>query len=229
MIENILNNKRYIGYNKNTLEKRFKQPCSSSYPVGIAIRKYGKDKFSISLLEESLSIEEAVDKEIKYISEYGTFGQGYNCSIGGERKAPIVNLTSHKSKEFSHKMKIQATNQHNNPIKKQKHIEGIREYWKNLPEDLKNKRIKIARDNGKKNIFAWNKGKKFPGSGMVGAKNPNSKNYKVFFPDGKIKTIKSLKTFCESNNLTYRNALYVLEGKQKHHKNFRFARLENHS
>lgn len=35
------------------------------------------------------------------------------------------------------------------------------------------------------------------------------------------------KTYCEANGLTYRNAQGVLEGKQAHHKNYKFARLEN--
>jgi len=57
--------------------------------------------------------------------------------------------------------------------------------------------------------------------------NPMAKTYLVTKPDGTIEIIKSLKTYCEANRLTYRNAQGVLEGKQAHHKNYRFARLEN--
>lgn len=229
LIENILNQKKYVGFTKNNIKKRFKQHMSSTRPIGIAIRKYGKDNFSIKLLQVCGNIDDAIFCEKKYIAEYRTYGcgLGYNCSVGGEQCAPIVNRDVWQSKSFKNKVKTNAIKQHNDPITKQRHLDGIQKYWKSLDEVAKLIKVNTARNNGKKSTVAWNKGNKFPGTGMGGDKNPMAKNYVVFHPCGKQEIITCLETFCKINKLTSRNVYYVLEGKQKHHKNFRFARLEN--
>ena len=230
MIENKTNNKRYIGFTKNTIEKRFKQHMVSKKPIGVALRKHGSDNFSVKLIEVCDSIEDAISCEKKYIAEYKTYGcgLGYNCSIGGERCAPIVNRDVWQSESFKNKVKTNAIKQHNDPITKKRHIDGIRKYWSSLDEANKSIKINTAINNGKKSTVAWNKGMKQPESGMKGEKNPMAKTYIVFYPDGKEETIKCLNTFCENNDLCPRCVYKMLEGKQANHKGFRFARLETH-
>lgn len=229
LIENILNNKKYVGFTKHNIEKRFKQHLYSKKPIGVAIRKYGISNFSIKLLKACKNIEDAILNEKMYILEYKTYGHGlgYNCSEGGERCAPIVNKDIYQTKNFKNKVKNNALKQHSNPITKQRHVDGIRNYWKSLNEEEKKIKIKTAQKNGKKSIVGWNKGRKFPGTGLSGEKNPMAKKYMVFYPCGKQEIINCLETFCRNNKLTSRNVHYVLKGKQKHHKNFKFARLEN--
>lgn len=229
IVENTINHKKYIGYTSQSLKKRFSQHASSKKPIGNAIKKYGKSHFTISLIEMCDTMDSALEQEKKWISYHKSFEEGYNCSRGGESSPKVRNKMAHSSPEFKDKVRKNAINQHSDPSKKETHIQGIRKYWNNLTEDEKNIRRKIAIENGKKSTIAWNKGRKFPGTGMTGDKHPMSKHYRVWFPDGTEITIYCLSSFCKKNSLTYRCACGVLEGKQKHHKGFRFARLENHS
>lgn len=228
IITNGINGKQYIGYTGKSIDKRFKEHTRSQRPIGKAIRKHGVENFSIALLDESDSKEDALLLEMKYIVDYETRSRGYNCSKGGDINHPIYNQKIQKSKDFSDRMKTQANNQHNDPIKKQNHADGIKKYWISLDEETKKEKIEIARRNGKKSVVAWNKGLKQPESGMKGDKNPMAKTYIVFYPDGKEEIIKCLNTFCKNNNLCSRCVYKMLEGKQANHKGFRFARLDNH-
>lgn len=226
LIENEVNNKKYVGYTKNPLHKRFYQHTKSEKPIGKAIRLYGKEKFKITLLHECLDKTTALEIEKQFILHHGSYGNGYNCSAGGETAPPVKDNSIYKTKKFSEKVRRNAIKQHLNPITKQAHVDGIRNFWKNISEDHKKKRAEISIKNGKQSKVAWNKGKKFPNSGLKGEKNPMSKKYSVWYPNGEYEIIFCLKLFCEKNCLCYRNALYVVEGKQRHHKGFRFARLE---
>lgn len=87
-IENDINNKIYIGKTEFSLEKRFSEHCrdalrdtKSHRPLYAAIRKYGKEHFHISLLEETDFPEE---RERYWIEKLGSFKDGYNATIGGD-------------------------------------------------------------------------------------------------------------------------------------------------
>lgn len=88
-ITNKINNKIYIGKTERSIEERWKEHCSHikvypNIPLYRAISKYGKDNFSIEIIEEcdNISIDE---REIYWINYYNTYlGEGYNCTGGGE-------------------------------------------------------------------------------------------------------------------------------------------------
>lgn len=87
-IENDINNKIYIGKTEFSLEKRFSEHCrdalcdtKSHRPLYAAIRKYGKEHFHISLLEETDFPEE---RERYWIEKLGSFKYGYNATTGGD-------------------------------------------------------------------------------------------------------------------------------------------------
>ena len=229
LIENNINDKKYVGYTKNGLKKRFYQHSKSNKVIGTAIRFHGIDNFSIKTLDMCDTLDEAVKLEIQRITEFDTFKTGYNCSRGGETHPTVHNKAPYKTKEFSEKCRERALEQYKDPEKKKNHIEGIKHYWKTLDSKKFEIRKNIAIENGKKSDGSTRRGKKFPGTGLGGEKNPMAKKYKVIFPDGTEKIIMCLLSFCKLYALTYRNAQGVLEGKQKHHKGFKFARLENHS
>ena len=70
VITNKINGKQYVGKTINTIEERFKQHLRDSNKVTLeqrplykAIKKYGKENFSVSLLEEC-SFKELSVKEI---------------------------------------------------------------------------------------------------------------------------------------------------------------------
>lgn len=88
-IKNNINNKLYIGKTERSIEERWNEHCrhASLYPnipLYKAILKYGKDNFSITLLEECNN--QIIDeREIYWINYYNTYtGDGYNCTGGGE-------------------------------------------------------------------------------------------------------------------------------------------------
>lgn len=88
-ITNNINNKAYIGCSVD-IEKRFQQHRNykrgTNEPNKIlyhAFDKYGLNNFTFEVLEQCTK-EELIEKEISYIKMFGTYGKGYNGSIGGD-------------------------------------------------------------------------------------------------------------------------------------------------
>jgi len=86
-IENIVNHKIYIGQTINP-QKRWKEHLTSAkinnnnYAIHQAIRKYGEENFSFSVLEWTDNFNE---KEKELIKKYNSkVPHGYNISSGGE-------------------------------------------------------------------------------------------------------------------------------------------------
>jgi group I intron endonuclease len=85
LIINLENLKKYIGITKYSLEERFYQHIKRGFLLTEAIKKYGKEKFSIELIEEVESPERAYELEIFYIKKYNTKAPfGYNLTDGGD-------------------------------------------------------------------------------------------------------------------------------------------------
>lgn len=91
-ITNTINNKVYIGKTSYTVEKRFQQHCKDSKKLALkdrplyrAFNKYGIENFTVETIEE-VSEEESSTREIYWINQYGSYGNGYNATLGGEGK-----------------------------------------------------------------------------------------------------------------------------------------------
>lgn len=91
LIENKINNKKYIGKTYLTIEERWKQHCKDALritmehrPLYEAIKKYGIENFIISELEYCENCEE---REKYWISYYNSYHEGYNATLGGDGKA----------------------------------------------------------------------------------------------------------------------------------------------
>lgn len=86
-ILNKVNGKFYIGQS-NDIERRWKEHCSpsrykiSNIPLEWAIHKYGKDSFSLEVLQEC-SLEQLNDLETYWIKKTEAVQKGYNCNTGG--------------------------------------------------------------------------------------------------------------------------------------------------
>lgn len=104
LITNKINGKGYIGQTSKDIIKRWKQHLSHSKYEDThlynAMRKYGIDNFSICELDKvkcntTQELNDLLNKlEIKYISSYDTYKNGYNLTIGGGNsskkcKAPV--------------------------------------------------------------------------------------------------------------------------------------------
>lgn len=103
-ITNKLNGKIYIGQTLKSLEERFQKHCwktteKDKYHMNMAIkkaiRKYGKENFTIELIEEVN--QELLDvREIYWISFYDSYNKGYNCTLGGKNGATRKNKLTWK-------------------------------------------------------------------------------------------------------------------------------------
>lgn len=90
-ISNDINDKLYIGKTTHaTLEERLKEHFKDSQkelkekrPLYSAIKKYGKEHFFISLVEEC-DIEILSKREEYWINYYNSYYNGYNATLGGE-------------------------------------------------------------------------------------------------------------------------------------------------
>lgn len=89
-ITNIVNKKQYIGRTMQTFKKRMlghlydAQIKNSMYAIHCAIRKYGEESFTASILEICKSFDELREKEVHYIKLHDSFLNGYNMTLGGE-------------------------------------------------------------------------------------------------------------------------------------------------
>lgn len=85
-ITNLINGKSYIGQTSRPLKARWKEHKTGNYQrqvVDTAIRKYGKENFSIETLEECPN-EELDDRERYWVAYYNTYHDGYNNTEGGQ-------------------------------------------------------------------------------------------------------------------------------------------------
>ena len=88
MIENQINNKKYIGQTTKPLKERIKQHlqrCNKNVNLHLynSIRKYGFENFKVTVLKDNIPVEELDRWECYFIGKYNTFNEGYNNTIGG--------------------------------------------------------------------------------------------------------------------------------------------------
>lgn len=94
MIENKINHKKYVGQSVNIIARWQAHRCSAENPtaqdaytaIHKAIRKYGKDNFIYSIIEEC-EPNLLDEREVYWIKYYNTYeGEGYNMTPGGENR-----------------------------------------------------------------------------------------------------------------------------------------------
>ena len=92
LIKNNINGKCYVGKTLKSPRERFSEhlydaykPTEENRPLYRAIKKYGKDNFSLHVLEECTD-GLASEREIWYIKKLKTYAHGYNATIGGDGK-----------------------------------------------------------------------------------------------------------------------------------------------
>ena len=192
MIENIINNKKYIGQSINIFKRKnqhFNNALNGSKKCCVlynAIRKYGEDKFKFSILEEC-SIEELNEKEKLWIKNLNTIEpNGYNLLDGGGEKTKVHESTKEKISKFQKGRK--KTKEEIDKIKA-----GVqRKYNSGWVSPNKGKKLKgkvldnlIKRNKSRKGISAWNKG--IPFSEESKNKMSESRKGKVLTQDTKNK------------------------------------------
>jgi len=129
-ITNILDGKFYIGKTIGNPYKRFERHCrrSSRCPKLLAaIKKHGRENFTLNIIDEATTHDELNNKEIYWINCLDAIANGYNLTKGGdggmlsnETKQKLSNLRLGKTipEIVKLKMSIDRTGSKNSNSKK---------------------------------------------------------------------------------------------------------------
>lgn len=204
LITNKINGKLYVGQTHFTLEKRFQRHCWKSahvvMPIANAIKKYGKENFTIEELCQCSTQKELDNMEIYWANKLSTFcPNGYNLKVGR-----ASGITSEETKE-----KISLANKGRKFS--DEHIENLSKShmgWKPTNETKQKWR----------NCF---QGKKQKPEHIKKRIDGLKRVYHLLSPDNiKIK-IKNMKQFCIDNNLSPSKMSEVINERKLHHKKWK--------
>ena len=148
---NKLNKKMYIGMTIRPLQERIKDHYNETIykqtKFGNALRKYDKDIFEWSIIDQANSVEELSELEIKYIKQFNTYkGEGYNSSPGGNGNFFVTDETKEKlryEKSQDHREKIAETLRGVKHTDERRHNQSVAHLGKPLSEENK-KNISLA-------------------------------------------------------------------------------------
>jgi len=122
LITNLVNGNRYVGQTIRKVSWRWTQHIYNSnffnYPLYKSIKKYGREKFKLTILETTNDLNLLNDLEVKHIREQQSFIDwkrgGYNLNTGGGMKIVVSNQTKQKLSKL-HKG-IPKTTEHNRKV-----------------------------------------------------------------------------------------------------------------
>ena len=102
---NLINGMVYIGQTRQTLEQRdykHQTQLNDNTYFHRAIKKYGRENFSLELVEDNIPLNELDEKEkyyIDYFESFYTTGKGYNLTQGGQWGSGTQKLTIAQANE----------------------------------------------------------------------------------------------------------------------------------
>ena len=115
VITNKLNGMEYIGITSRTIKKRYQEHLNTnnSQYIHRAMRKYGKNNFSVKQIVEMKSWKEICEWEIEMILTRDTLApNGYNETMGGEGTCGVI-YTKEQRIKISKRMKEAFAIDHN--------------------------------------------------------------------------------------------------------------------
>jgi len=247
--KNIVNEKRYIGKTKKSLEIRKRQHINASAYIKTAfyhaIRKYGIDSFVWSALYECEDNNKLNKAERQFIKHFNSFGaNGYNMTSGGE-DSPMDSIETRK--KLSKTVKKQYKNGRVPYFKGKKHTkESLEKMSKTKLGKTWEERLGVEKSNlAKKRISITNSGennvskrkevrkklsekaKELWKSDIHREKFSNSRSrwWLIETPLGDKIEIKNLKKYCELNGLFAGNMVAVSKGRLKQYKGYKCQKL----
>lgn len=142
-ITNQINNKVYIGQTIKTLEERWKQHLrltrnKDHKHLYEAINKYGKDNFTIEIIDRAQDINELNEKEKYWVDYYNSLDPniGYNNIEGGITNP--MNYENIKKYHINKMRSIEVRNKISNTMKKLRQERGFSQETRNkISEKLK--------------------------------------------------------------------------------------------
>jgi group I intron endonuclease len=168
--------KLYIGITGVPLENRIKNHVYNSTrkdnKLSRAIKKYGIENFEWVILEENLTQENAIRKEMHYIQLYDTYVNGYNSTKGGEgafgykwdkkrvkENTQFLRETYWEDPEWKKKKSEITKNYYkNNPEKRIEAAERLKKARKNITKEQEERRIKNCTSKEAKIKQAFSRG-----------------------------------------------------------------------
>lgn len=226
-IKNHLNKKIYIGCTSQPLERRFKQHLNQNRKKTYftnAIRNYGASFFYIGILEELESEKEMFEREIHWISKYGSTNRevGYNTTNGGDR-GPCLTGENHPLYGKPNPRTRLMGYAHRGRKLSAEHIEAIKRGNIGIvrSEETKNKIKNAIRNSVKRQNIPPEVGRKISAI-KKGKRNFKNKltlcvnNYKVYG---------SYQEAATATGVSVGNINMVVSGKTKHTKGFIFRRV----
>lgn len=109
---NLINGMIYIGQTKQTLAQRdykHQMQLNDNTYFHRAIKKYGRNNFSLDLIEDNIPFNQLDEKEKYYINQFESFyvtGKGYNLTQGGQWGSGTQKLTAQQAKEIQEEIRI---------------------------------------------------------------------------------------------------------------------------
>lgn len=248
--------KSYIGITQKSVKRRLQEHIysavnNSECKIHKALRKYPIQNWTIETIETCSSREELCERERYYIDHFDTYKNGYNMTLGGDGVDP--ESASKFRKEWFQTEEGQKWKQHlsdafkkNNPCKKGnipwnkgriglfKHSEDTKmilsQKHSGIPKSLEHRRkISMSKRGKPSNKKVWSTGWKQSEYQKKTVAEKLSATWKVQFPDGEVKIVKNLNSFCRENGLDPGNLKKTLPGGvAKQHKGFvLFEKLES--
>lgn len=238
-ITNKTNSKVYVGRTKRKLKERWsghthRANAGSKLPIHNAIRKHGKENFSIEAIYECKTENEMIEKETFFIKEHNSVApNGYNVL---ERDECLSTWWKGKKQTAEHTDKI-----------RQKFLPRVEEMknchskewvaidpngkvykFKNLEEFCRKHVLergamtKVASSKyGSRQSKGWSC---FYAEDYKGQKGYKKTIYEIISPDGKLLKIDSPAKFARENGLDSSNFVKFCKGKQKSCKGYSHAR-----
>lgn len=162
-----------------------------------AIIKYGKENFTIDIIEICNTIKQLNERESYYINFYNSLSpNGYNLTTGGNNKK----LSEETKKKISQANKGKKRTEET----KKKLSESHKGF---IPSEETRNKWRIA--------F----GGKRPSDNTIKASiESKQKTYTLLSPDNTLVTFTNMSSFCKENNLSKSKLCLVASGKLKKHK-----------
>lgn len=182
---NIIDGKKYVGMCKNTHSKNY---LGSGKYLKFAIKKYGRDAFNRTILEECDTYDNLCKAEKMWIEHFNAVNseQFYNITEGGfggcsEYLTKYWNSFTKEDRKTMRKWSDMDRSGTNNGMHGKKHSEETKK--------------KIGQKSINRN---W--GRKTP---VTGGNNPRAIKINVMFEDGRKETFDCIKDFCIKYNIKY--------------------------
>jgi group I intron endonuclease len=203
LITNSVNGHRYVGKTNGAADKRFRSHLRSAASgsdtiLYRAIRKYGPDAFTVSVLEEAVDLNAA---EIKWIAD---LNPEYNMTKGGDGGDTSAS-PKYQASRAAHSDRMKGSG---NPFYGKKHnpetIERLRQIALNRPPDSPETRRK-------KSLAMM--GRVMSPEQIAANVERQSKIYYLIDPEGNPVTIKNLSEHCRKHGLDQGNMTKMYQGK----------------